>query len=133
MSFFTGVYLRRFHLSEEQILLISYPGELFIKVFKLLMLPLLTSSIITVACDLGGRKSGKVMYRTILYILCSSILSAAVGITVAYIIKPGTMISSSVGKGVQLGESNLLDNFLDLGRLDEQNSLLLFFFCVVIL
>lgn len=75
-----GVVLRQLHLSEQQILLISYPGELFLRIFKLLMLPLLISSIVTVASDLGGRKTGKIMYRTIIYFLCASMLSATFGI-----------------------------------------------------
>lgn len=112
-----GVVLRQLHLSEQQILLISYPGELFLRIFKLLMLPLLISSIVTVASDLGGRKTGKIMYRTIIYFLCASMLSATFGILVAYIIKPGHVISSSMGKGVKVAEPKVFDNFLDLGRL----------------
>lgn len=81
------------------------------------MLPLLISSIITVASDLGGRMNGKIMYRTLCYFICSSTLSAIFGIIVAYTIKPGRPISASVGKGIQVTKSNVLDNFLDLGRL----------------
>lgn len=82
----------------------------------MLMLPLLISSIITVAGDFGGRKCGKIMYRTMIYFVCASILSAAVGILVAYTIRPGTVISSHMGDGVVLAEPNVFNNFLDLGR-----------------
>lgn len=61
--------------------------------------------------------NGKIMYRTICYYLCSSTLSAIFGICVAYAIKPGRSISASVGKGIQVAQANVLDNFLDLGRL----------------
>lgn len=69
------------------------------------------------ASDLGGRKTGKIMYRTIIYFLFASMLSATFGILVAYLIRPGHVISSSVGKGVKLAEPKVFDNFLDLGRL----------------
>lgn len=109
--------LRRLDLTTEQILLISYPGELFIRMFKLLMLPLLISSIITVASDLGGRMSGKIMYRTLLYFICSSTLAAVFGVLVACTIKPGRSVSSNMAKGVELTtDANVMDNFLDLGR-----------------
>lgn len=108
--------MRSAHLSEDQILLIAYPGEIFIRMFKLLMLPLLASSIITVASDLGGRMNGKIMYRTLFYYIASATLSAVFGVLVAYAVKPGRDISTTMGKGAELGEGNVLDNFLDLGR-----------------
>lgn len=81
------------------------------------MLPLLISSIITVASDLGGRMNGKILYRTLFYFICSSTLSAIFGVLVAYTIKPGRSISSNMAKGLELTtESNVMDNFLDLGR-----------------
>lgn len=61
--------------------------------------------------------NGKIMYRTLCYYICSSTLSAIIGICVAFAIKPGRSISASVAKGIQVTEANVLDNFLDLGRL----------------
>lgn len=60
--------------------------------------------------------NGKIMYRTLFYFIASATLSAVFGVLVAYTVKPGRTISTTLGKGVELGEGNVLDNFLDLGR-----------------
>lgn len=46
-DFFPGFILRNFDLNEDSILLISYPGELFMRILKLIILPLVISSLIS--------------------------------------------------------------------------------------
>lgn len=42
-----GAVLRPFHPSDTTLLLVGFPGELFLRSFKLLLLPLVISSITT--------------------------------------------------------------------------------------
>jgi Na+/H+-dicarboxylate symporter len=42
----SGVGLRPLHLSPDAILLVSYPGELFMRLLKLMILPLVIASLI---------------------------------------------------------------------------------------
>lgn len=44
--FLSGVGLRPLHLSPDTILLVSYPGELFMRLLKLMILPLVIASLI---------------------------------------------------------------------------------------
>lgn len=116
-----GFLLRRYPWSEEQILIISFPGELFLRVFQMLMLPMLVSSTITVASDFGGRKCGKIVGRTIVCFCIMSLVSTIAGLLVAMAFRPGAMLTSNTGKKPIMADTSLTDNFLDLGRWVDAN------------
>lgn len=109
--------MRPQHLSKDTILLISYPGELFLRMLKLMTLPLLVSSIITVSSNLHAGVSGRMVFRTLIYFVLTTILATLIGFAIALTFKPGTAESSQIPD--QLGnkkEGKFLDSLLDLGR-----------------
>lgn len=113
---FTGVTLRSYNLSNDTIMLISYPGELFLRMLKLITLPMLISSLITVSANLNARMNGRIASRTIAYFASTSMASAFTGICIALLLQPGNM---SVQKDVthnNIQKANFLDSILDLGR-----------------
>lgn len=113
---FTGTGLRSFNLSADTIMLISYPGELFLRMLKLLTLPMLISSLITVSANLNARLNGKMALRTITYFASTSMFTAFLGICIALSIQPGNFNTSMTvaDNGIKL--TSFLDNILDLGR-----------------
>jgi len=117
-GFLLGLSLRPLSLGPQTILLLSYPGELFMRLLKLMILPLVISSLVTGSASLNAKINGKMALRTIVFFLVTSLLSAVVGLVLVLAIHPGSPEAKQL-----LGEGNsekknteLLDNFLDLGR-----------------
>ncbi|KAF4530504.1 hypothetical protein B566_EDAN017521 [Ephemera danica] len=113
----TWVSLRPLELSPDSILLISYPGELFMRLLKLMILPLVIASLIAGSASLNARMNGKIALRTMAYFLLTSLFNAALGILLVVAIHPGDPETKRVlGAGTENREVNILDGFLDLGR-----------------
>ena len=113
-----GIGLRPFLLPSSTILLISYPGELFMRLLKLMILPLVIASLITGAASLNAKLNGKMAARTIVYFLSTSLLSSLVGLAFTVAIHPGNpKVKAVLGEGTTTERRvELVDNFLDLGR-----------------
>lgn len=114
--FISGVGLRSSHLSDNQKLLISYPGELFLRMLKLLTLPLLISSLITVTASLNSQLGGKIMLRTLILFAMTSFLTATMGISLTFLFRTENVVSIKASNLNDTKESKFLDSFLDLGR-----------------
>ena len=99
-GFVLGICLRTFDLSQEAILLIAYPGELFMRLLKLMILPLIIASLITGAASLNAKMNGMIALRTIVYFILTSLLSACVGLVLVIIIHPGNPeVKTLLGSG----------------------------------
>ncbi|XP_058452906.1 excitatory amino acid transporter [Malaya genurostris] len=114
-----GFFLRPLALSADTIMLIAYPGELFMRVLKLMILPLVIASLISGSSSLNAKLNGKIALRTFGYFALTSLLNAVLGTSLVLLIHPGdssvheTMseFTGSGGKPV-----TLMDSILDLGR-----------------
>ncbi|XP_055642272.1 excitatory amino acid transporter isoform X2 [Toxorhynchites rutilus septentrionalis] len=114
-----GFMLRPLALPADTIMLIAYPGELFMRVLKLMILPLVIASLISGSSSLNAKLNGKIAIRTFAYFALTSFLNAVLGITLVLLIHPGdpklheaiAEQSASGGKTV-----TLMDSILDLGR-----------------
>uniref|UniRef100_A0A1A9ZW30 Amino acid transporter n=1 Tax=Glossina pallidipes TaxID=7398 RepID=A0A1A9ZW30_GLOPL len=113
-----GFSLRSFHLHEDSIMLISYPGELFMRILKLMILPLVISSLIAGSASLNARMNGKIALRTLVYFASTSLLNAILGIALVTLIHPGDPdLHNSIDRSTDRRAAvNLLDSLLDLGR-----------------
>ncbi|KAI9577142.1 hypothetical protein GQX74_004904 [Glossina fuscipes] len=113
-----GFSLRSFHLHEDSIMLISYPGELFMRILKLMILPLVISSLIAGSASLNARMNGKIALRTLVYFASTSLLNAILGIALVTLIHPGDPdLHNSIDRTTDRRAAvNLLDSLLDLGR-----------------
>lgn len=97
------------------IILIGFPGELFIRMLKMLILPLITCSLIVGLAGLNSRVSGKVGFRAAVYYLSTTVIAAILGIILVSAIRPG----SSMRRPSEEEEQQLvrpLDSFLDIVR-----------------
>ncbi|XP_065093309.1 excitatory amino acid transporter [Ochlerotatus camptorhynchus] len=114
-----GFTLRPLELSEDTIMLIAYPGELFMRVLKLMILPLVIASLISGSSSLNAKLNGKIALRTFVYFALTSLLNAILGTTLVLLIHPGdprmheAMAEYSVASGKTV---TLMDSILDLGR-----------------
>lgn len=113
---FLGITFRSYNFSNDTIMLISYPGELFLQMLKLLTLPMLISSLITVSANLNARISGKIVSWTIVYFASTSMFSATLGIFIALSILPSYKGVSKDMIQDKVQKANFLDSILDLGR-----------------
>lgn len=115
---FAGFSLRTLHLNHDSIMLISYPGELFMRMLKLMILPLVISSLIAGSASLNARMNGRIALRTICYFASTSFFNAFLGICLVLLIHPGDpgMHSNKTAMNDENKTANLLDSLLDLGR-----------------
>ncbi|CAK9298361.1 unnamed protein product [Gordionus sp. m RMFG-2023] len=113
-----GVIVRRYKPNLVTINLITFPGDLLMGMLKMLILPLIISSLISGLCQLDAKSSGKVGYRALAYYLSTTIMAAVLGIILVVIIHPG---NPDIKKHLATEEETTvppssLDAFLDLIR-----------------
>ncbi len=78
----------------EKASIFSHLGDIFIRLIKMVVMPLVAVSIITGAASIGNSKSaGKVGIATFAYYLFTTIIAVAIGIVLGEIFKPGTGVS----------------------------------------
>ncbi|XP_045116360.1 excitatory amino acid transporter 2-like isoform X3 [Portunus trituberculatus] len=117
-----GLALRAVGPDSTTILLISYPGELFIRMLKLMILPLIIASLISGSASLNAKINGYIVVRTILYFMATSLLNALIGVLLVVAIHPGSPLArqalteSLSSSSNTTSNVNILDGFLDLGR-----------------
>lgn len=114
---FPGLGLRPYHLGPDALMIISYPGELFMRLLKLMILPLIIASLIAGSASLNAKMSGKIAVRTLLYFILTSMFNAFLGILLATMIHPGVPEIRLYGTFVEAKkEHKILDSILDIGR-----------------
>lgn len=116
--FVTGFGLRPYKLGSDALMLISYPGELFMRLLKLMILPLIIASLIAGSASLNAKMSGKIAVRTLLYFILTSMFNAALGILLAMLIHPGKpeLRDEFAGLVQSKRDHSILDSLLDIGR-----------------
>lgn len=97
--------------------MLSYPGELFMRFLKLIILPLIISSLVAGSASLNATISGKIVLRTLIYFFVTSLTNAVLGIFLVTAIQPGNVQMESAIRHAQIGTgSKMIDSLLDLGR-----------------
>ena len=82
--------------------LITSLGVIFIRLLKMVIVPLIFTSIVTGVSGIGSGKSlGRVGLKTFLYYLTTSLFAIIIGLTLTNLIQPG--------QGVSLGDQNAFD------------------------
>jgi Na+/H+-dicarboxylate symporter len=75
--------------TEREVMYVSYIGELFLRMLKALILPLIVPSLITAVGSLDMSLSGKVGIRAIAYYMVTTVLAVILGIILVVTIHPG--------------------------------------------
>lgn len=117
-----GFSVRTLHPSEDAVMLILFPGELLIRTLKLIILPLIVSSLISGLCQLDAAACGRMGVRVVCYYLVTTSASIIIGISCVLIIHPGNPNTRSQldddddGGGGRSRMTTTLDAFLTLLR-----------------
>ncbi|KAJ7390273.1 Excitatory amino acid transporter 2 [Desmophyllum pertusum] len=99
------------------VMLIGFPGELFMNMLKLLILPLIVASLITALSTLNSKATGRIGRRTVIYYLGTMLIAVLIGIILVVAIRPGELSRlDNAGKKLNMPPYRGLDSFLDLLR-----------------
>lgn len=105
--------------SEREVMYLQFPGDMFLRMLKSLIIPLLTSSIISAIGALDLSLSKKIAIRSICYYATTTVCAVILGIVLVVTVRPG------VGAGSALKDQTVrkvtrdvltVDTLLDLIR-----------------
>nr|XP_045609852.1 excitatory amino acid transporter-like isoform X2 [Procambarus clarkii] len=114
-----GSLARSLHYTPDVIMLVSFPGEIMMRMLKMLILPLIISSIITGLSCLDTGSSGKMGSRALCYYFTTTIMATCLGITMVTTIHPGDpsiLVSGSQPAPSTSDDPQLIDAILDIIR-----------------
>ncbi|KAL6426490.1 hypothetical protein ACFW04_009143 [Cataglyphis niger] len=106
-------------LTPQSITLVSFPGEILMRMLKMFILPLIISSLISGMAQLDVQRSGRIGVRALTYYSITTILAAIVGIAMVLMIHPGDpRIKTTVAAVVKAEEAKVstVDAILDIIR-----------------
>ncbi|XP_033761582.1 excitatory amino acid transporter 1-like [Pecten maximus] len=104
-------------MTKREIMYLSFPGEMLMRMLKMLILPLIVSSLIAGIAGLDAKTCGKMGLRTMAYFATTTLLAVILGITMAVIIQPGRNADrSKIQRYGKTEKLNTADTFLDLIR-----------------
>nr|KAF6445127.1 solute carrier family 1 member 7 [Molossus molossus] len=108
-----GFFLRTQRLSPQEISYFQFPGELLMRMLKMLILPLVVSSLISSLASLDAKTSSRLGILTVAYYLWTTFVAVVVGIIMVSIIHPGGAAqkeeTEQSGKPVMSSADALLD------------------------
>ncbi|XP_020638461.1 excitatory amino acid transporter 2 isoform X2 [Pogona vitticeps] len=104
-------------INPDVIMLIAFPGDILMRMLKMLILPLIISSLITGLSGLDAKASGRLGTRAMVYYMSTTIIAAVLGVILVLAIHPGNpKLKKQLGEGKKNDEVSSLDAFLDLIR-----------------
>jgi len=84
-----GFFLRQYDPEPYTIYVLKFPGEIMLRMLKMLILPLITCSLITGVTALDSEASGKMGSKALLYYFSTTIFATILGIILVVVIHPG--------------------------------------------
>ncbi|KAG7453797.1 excitatory amino acid transporter 1-like isoform X1 [Solea senegalensis] len=111
-----GFGLRSYNLSLRDIKYFSFPGELLMRMLKMVVMPLIVSSLVTGIASLDSRASGKMGVRALVYYMLTTLIAVFIGIFIVMLIQPGKGGRDSPVTSGSVETVQALDAFLDLIR-----------------
>ncbi|XP_077065083.1 neutral amino acid transporter B(0) [Siphateles boraxobius] len=118
---FIGLGVRSAGLSRTQIIYFGFPGELLIRLLKMIIIPLVVCSLVSGAASIDPKALGKLGGWAMLFFLVTTLLASTIGVIMAFIINPGAndgkklSLNSLDASGVPEAKE-VIDSFLDLIR-----------------
>uniref|UniRef100_A0A8D0BJZ6 Amino acid transporter n=1 Tax=Salvator merianae TaxID=96440 RepID=A0A8D0BJZ6_SALMN len=104
-------------LDSDLVMLISFPGDILMRMLKMLILPLVISSLISGLAGLDAKSSGRMGTRAMVYYMSTTVVAAILGVILVLSIHPGNpKLKKSPSVVIRNEEVSSLDAFLDLIR-----------------
>ncbi|XP_037614799.1 excitatory amino acid transporter 3 [Sebastes umbrosus] len=113
-----GVVVREYaSLSNLQKQYFGFPGEILMRMLKLVILPLIISSMITGVAALDSEVSGRIGLRAVIYYFSTTIIAVILGIILVMTIKPGvSQTADHIDRAGTTPNVTTVDTLLDLIR-----------------
>lgn len=114
-----GVVLKlvKAEYSDREVIYIGFPGDIFLRMLKMLILPLIVSSLISSLARLSSQTAGKLGYLTALYFLVTTLVAVIEGIVLVLAIRPGKFATNGHANAANTVCKSLpIDTILDLFR-----------------
>lgn len=115
-----GMVVRSMKLTKAQMTYFAFPGEMLLRMLKMIILPLVVCSLVSGAASLDTRSLGKLGGIAVAYFLGTTLLASGIGVILAFIIKPGVgagaLNTNSLGLESVSSNKETVDSFLDLAR-----------------
>nr|XP_044993453.1 neutral amino acid transporter A [Jaculus jaculus] len=118
-----GAALRGLRLSRTQVVYLAFPGEMLLRMLRMIILPLVLCSLVSGAASLDASSLGRLGGIAVAYFALTTLSASALAVALAFIIKPGsgaqTLQSSDLGldeAGPPPVPKETVDSFLDLLR-----------------
>lgn len=99
--------------------LLSFPGEAFLRMLKMLILPLIVFSLIAGLGSLESKVAGSLGWKTVLYYFSTTLMAIVLGLVLVVVIQPGGRVETLECTNSTHGLGNdieLVDTILDLIR-----------------
>lgn len=107
------------YFNKNEIQYFNFMGDLFLRMLKFLILPLIGSSLICGIAGLGSTNGGKIAARAIVYYFASTFCAVVIGILLVISIRPGVGKDANVETDIEIDTSKHVttyDTMLDLIR-----------------
>uniref|UniRef100_UPI00398E93D5 neutral amino acid transporter B(0) n=1 Tax=Pristiophorus japonicus TaxID=55135 RepID=UPI00398E93D5 len=114
-----GLSVRKLGLSPVQVIYFSFPGELLLRLLKMIIIPLVVCSLVSGAASLDPKALGKLGGWAMLFFFLTTLLASITGVSMAFIIKPGAGAEANPQlslEGALPEPKEVTDSFLDLAR-----------------
>ncbi|NP_001002513.2 neutral amino acid transporter A [Danio rerio] len=115
-----GMMVRNMNLTRAQMTYFAFPGEMLLRMLKMIILPLVVCSLISGAASLDTRSLGKLGGIAVSYFLVTTLIASSIGVALAFIIKPGVgagaLNTNNLGLEGVSNNKETADSFLDLAR-----------------
>lgn len=76
-------------LTKRDIFYLRFPGDLLLQMLKMLILPLIVSSLVSAMASLDLQQSGRIGLRAVVYYITTTLFAVIMGIILVLAIKPG--------------------------------------------
>jgi len=111
LGVFFGLYLK------EHVNWVEWIGEVFLRGLKMIIIPIIFTSIISAITNIGSGNIGRLGLKTILYYITTSILAILTGLILVNLIRPG--VGADLGltgdvEGFVLVEKSLGQTFIEM-------------------
>lgn len=106
-------------ISSRTVSLVAFPGTLLMNMLKMLIIPLITSSLISGLANLDTKSCGKIGTYALIYYFTTTLMAVILGIVLVVAIHPGNPAIKEIRGGTSTDTKfspHTLDAFLDLFR-----------------
>ncbi|XP_061088872.1 neutral amino acid transporter A-like [Conger conger] len=115
-----GMLLKNMNLTRAQMSYFAFPGEMLLRMLKMVMLPLIVCSLISGAASLDTRSLGKLGGIAVSYFLVTTLIASAIAVCLGLMIKPGVgagaLNTNTLGLEKITTNKQTADSLLDLTR-----------------